>query len=98
MNYEILKKYGINAYRKQIKYDIAFPYKDEYGLIVIPTSSGLDKNEYNWSIDFYIKRYKRYLYKAIKTGTICHFWFHPSMNQWFLNKVLPELINYISKD
>ena len=52
---------------------------------------------YDWSVDYYIKRYKKYIDKAIKTGTVCHFWFHPSIDEWFLHNVFPEILKYAAE-
>ena len=38
--------------------------------------------------------YKKFIDKACDTGTICHFWFHPSLDEWFLKRVLPEILEY----
>ncbi len=95
-NIPILKKYGFKIYRKNVKYDLAYPYKDEYGLIITPTSVSFGKY-HNWSAKYYISRYKRYIDKAINTGTIAHFWFHPSLDRWTIDKVLPSVFGYLKE-
>ena len=96
-NYEILKKYGLTSYRKTLGYELSYPIVDKKGLVVIPVSTGLDDNGLGWSKGYFIKRYKKYINKAIKTGTVCHFWFHPSLDRWFLYNVFPELLKYASE-
>jgi len=92
-NIAVLKKYGIKIYRKNVDVDLAYPYFDELGLLVSPTSAMFGKM-HDWKAKYYIHRYKKYINKAIKTGTIAHFWFHPSFDEWTLNKVLPAVLEY----
>jgi hypothetical protein len=93
-NYEILKKHGFLAYRKKIKYELGYPAEDAHGLIVLPSSIGLGGINSGRSVEYYLKLFEKYIDKAIKTGTICHFWFHPSLDRWFLMNVFPELMKY----
>ncbi len=92
-NTETLKNAGIKIYRKNVDVDIAYPYYDNLGLLVSPTSAGFGKS-HDWTSEYYIKRFKRYIDKAIKTGTIAHFWFHPSLDKWTLNNVMPDVLEY----
>jgi len=96
-NFEILKKYGFTSYRQTLKYELMLPYIDSNELLVIPVSTGLGDNNLGWSSDYFIKRYKKYIDKAIHTGTVCHFWFHPSIDEWFLHNVFPEILRYVAK-
>ncbi len=96
-NYEVLKKYGFVAYRKTLECELAYPLIDENGLVVIPASTGLENNQLGWSAEYLIKRYKKYIDKAIKTGTICHFWFHPSVDEWYLHNVFPGILSYAAE-
>lgn len=93
-NIHILKKYGIKIYRKSMETDMAYPFRDEYGLLVTPSSAAFNRIHKNWSPDYYIFRFKKYIDKAIKTGTIAHLWFHPSLDQWTLEKVMPKVMEY----
>jgi hypothetical protein len=96
-NYEILKKYGFLIYRKKTGYELGYPFKDRNDLIILPSGLGLGNNNLGWSKEYFMKFIKRYIHKAMNTGTICHFWFHPSIDQWFLNNVFPELMRYASE-
>lgn len=95
-NYEVLKRNGIINYRKPMKYHVDFPYIDEYGLVVIPSSLGLDKDDYGWTRDFHLRIFNNFLEKVIKYKLVCHFWFHPSLNEWYLKEVFPGLLKKIS--
>lgn len=95
-NIAVVKKFGIQIYRKNIDVDLAYPFRDKFGLLVSPTSTGFMRNHSSWSSEYYIKRFKKYIDKAIQTHTIAHFWFHPSVDKWTLEKVMPEVMQYVS--
>jgi peptidoglycan/xylan/chitin deacetylase (PgdA/CDA1 family) len=91
-NYEVLKENGFTNYRKPLNYDVGLPVKDKHGLWAIPSSIGLDKTPYNWSSKTYIKQARSFLKKAAQKRMVVHFWFHPSMNKWYLENVFPEIL------
>jgi len=95
-NHKTLKEKGVICYRKPMKHHIDLPYIDDFGLVAIPSSLGLEKDPYGWTKEFHLSMIRRYLSKAIKFRQICHFWFHPSMNQWYLQHVMPEIIKMTS--
>ena len=97
-NIEILKKHGIKIYRKNVEYDLAYPSRDEYGLLVTNSSGALEYNsDYGWSAQYFTKRLKKYIDKAIKTHTIAHLWFHPSLDPFILKNVFPSFLEYASE-
>jgi hypothetical protein len=96
-NYEVLKKHNFKIYRKNIEFELAYPFRDEFGMLVTPTSSAIADNGLGWSKEYLIYRFKKYINKAIKTNTIAHFWFHPSIDQFSLNQILPEVLEYAAK-
>jgi peptidoglycan/xylan/chitin deacetylase (PgdA/CDA1 family) len=96
-NISVLKKYGIQIYRKNTEFDMAYPYYDDHRLLVSPTTACFGHTHKTWSAEYYIYRFKTYLNKAIKTGTIAHFWFHPSFDKWTLHNVMPPVLEYANK-
>lgn len=94
-NFNLLKKMGFTSYRKEMKYNIDLPSIDKYGLVQIPSSCGLDKWKYDWNSGKYIKVITSYLDKAAKYKKVAHLWFHPSMNVWYLENVLPTILKNI---
>jgi len=94
-NYESLKENRFLCYRKPMSYHIDLPYKDSYGLIAIPSSLGLDKDPYGWSKDFHLKMIRKFLEKTIQNKLVCHFWFHPSMDKWYLENIMPEVVRMV---
>ena len=96
-NIPILKKHGIQIYRKNVNVDLAYPYFDEYGLLVSPTTTGFGRSHQGWSAEYYVHRFKTFIDKAIDTGTIAHFWFHPSFDEWTLQNVMAPVLKYASQ-
>jgi hypothetical protein len=94
-NYETLKKMDFITYRRPTEFDIDLPYIDNFGLVAIPSSVGLDRSEYNWKSDIYVSIINSYLKQAIVHNKICHFWFHPSMNAWYLTNVMPFILEKV---
>jgi peptidoglycan/xylan/chitin deacetylase (PgdA/CDA1 family) len=95
-NFETLREKGFTCYRKPMKYHIDLPYLDKYGLVVLPSSINLDKDQYGWSADYHLKLIKKYIEIASKYRLVCHFWFHPSMDEWYLEKVFPRVLEMIN--
>lgn len=96
-NIKVLKNYGFEIYRKNIHSELAYPFRDEYGLLVSPTSNGFGKIHPSWSRSYYIKRLKIYIDKAIKTNTIAHLWFHPSLDEWTVKNIMPVILEYANE-
>ncbi len=96
-NYEVLSKYGFTNYRKALSHALAYPRLDRHGLVVLPSSIGLGDNGCGWSRDYQIKRFMKYIHRAVTTRTVCHFWFHPSMEPLFMYGVLSPLMRYAAE-
>lgn len=97
-NIESLKHNGIQIYRKNVDQDLAYPWRDDHGLLVTNSSGALefDRN-YGWSSNYFINRLKKFIDKAIKTNTIAHLWFHPSMDPYFLDEIFTSFLKYASE-
>jgi peptidoglycan/xylan/chitin deacetylase (PgdA/CDA1 family) len=96
-NIPILKNNGIQIYRKNVDEDLAYPYHDDYGLLISPTTTGFGRSHKSWSAEYYFYRFKTFIDKAITTGTISHFWFHPSFDEWTLQNVMPSVFEYANE-
>ncbi|HHZ15883.1 MAG TPA: polysaccharide deacetylase family protein [Candidatus Cloacimonetes bacterium] len=94
-NYPILNKHGFQIYRKNVDHDLAYPYPDEYGMLITPSTSAFGRI-HDWSADYYIYRFKTMLDKAVKTNTVAHIWLHPSVDKWTIAEVMPEVLRYAS--
>jgi hypothetical protein len=96
-NLEVVKEKGLICYRKRMKYHIDLPKIDKYGLLAIPSSINLDKDPYGWSKEFHIRMIKNFIEKTAESKLICQFWFHPSMNKWYLENIFPEIIKIVAE-
>jgi hypothetical protein len=97
-NIEVLKKYGIKIYRKKVEHDIAYPWRDKWGLLVTNSSGAMEYNlDYGWTSEYFTSRLKKYVDKAIKTNTIAHLWFHPSLHSYILENVFPAFLGYVAE-
>ena len=95
-NFEVLKRLGFQVYRKHASFDLAYPYMDETGLIVTYSSASFGCR-FDWSSSYYIKRFIKIIDKAIATRTAAHIWFHPSLDEWTLQNVMPEVFKYAAE-
>lgn len=95
-NFESLKKKGLICYRKPMRYHLDLPYIDEFGLIAVPSSLGLDKDPYGWPKEFHLEMIRKYIEKASMYRLVCHFWFHPSMEKWYLENVMPDVLEIVA--
>jgi peptidoglycan/xylan/chitin deacetylase (PgdA/CDA1 family) len=96
-NYASLVKYGFTNYRLNSEYDLFYPEIDKYNLVRLPSSFSIEDMGFNWSKEYYVSRYKKYLDKSIETRTVCHAWFHPSEPVWIVNDVFPEVLKYAAE-
>ena len=93
-NYKALAKYGFTNYRQNNKFDLFYPEIGEENMVRLPSSFSIEDMGFNWSKEYYLYRYKKYIDKAIQTGTVCHAWFHPSENPWVVNELFPVVLKY----
>ncbi len=97
-NIEVLKKNGFKIYRKSCDFELSYPFRDEHGLLVSSSAGCLEHNlNYGWSADYFLGRLRRYIDKAIKTNTIVHLWFHPSLDSYFLRNIFPGFLDYAAR-
>jgi len=85
-----LSQLGFSSFQTDYGNILGYPIKHKNGLWELKRTYEFVWRE-GWSIDYHIYRYKKIIERAIKTHTVCNFWFHPSFNVIFLENVLPEL-------
>lgn len=95
-NYESLKEKGFTNYRMPSKFQLDIPFIDKFGLVRIPSALGLDKDPYLWQKEQHILQIKKLIEKTIKYKQVCHLWFHPSMDPWYLREILPSIVKLVS--
>lgn len=95
-NYQVLKKHGLKIYRKNMKHDLAYPFRDELGLLVTSSTASFGKG-FDWTADYYVQRFRKIIDKAINSKTIAHIWLHPSVDKWTLRYVIPPVLKYAAE-
>lgn len=91
-----LKGLGFSSYRSNYINTLGHPVRRDDGLWEHKSTVEFDIRP-NWSMEYHIYRYKKIIDRAIKNHTSCHFWFHPSFSNQFLNDVMPEVFKYLDK-
>lgn len=97
-NFAILKKHGFICYRyNDPKWDLFYPEKDSFGLIRLPSSASIGADTFTWSLEYRMRRYQAYIDRAIREGTVCQLWFHPSLDDHARDAVLPAVLAYAAR-
>lgn len=94
-NLDKLSELGFTSFRTDYRNVLGYPKKHPNGLWEFEQTSELTYRK-DWSVDYHIRRYKKIIDRAIKSNTVCYFWFHPSFDNIFLKYIFPELLKYIS--
>ena len=93
-----MKKYGFEIYRQKNQFELAYPYRDSHGLLVSTSAGCLEHNlNFQWDPVYFLRRLRKYVNKAIETHTIAHFWFHPSLDAYFLENIFPRFFEFASE-
>jgi len=97
-HFDLLEKYGYKVvrYKTNDMKEIGYPERITDNLVAIHDSSAFDQSEGGWDTDYLIWKMKKYVEKAIQEKAIVHFWFHPSLNRKYLDKLFFKSIEYIS--
>ncbi len=94
-NLDTLFELGFTSYRTDYGNILGYPEKKPCGLWELKGTIELT-NRNKWDVNFNIEFYKKIIDRAIKNNTVCIFWFHPSFDKLFLEKILPEIYSYIN--
>jgi peptidoglycan/xylan/chitin deacetylase (PgdA/CDA1 family) len=96
-NLDNLIKQGFTSFRTDYRNVLGYPIKHNNGLWEFQqTAEFVYRKE--WSINYHIYRYKKIIDRAIKSNTVCYFWFHPSFDSIFVEKIMPEIYKYIAQN
>ncbi|RJQ27644.1 polysaccharide deacetylase [Candidatus Parcubacteria bacterium] len=94
-NLNNLAKLGFSSYQTDPGNVLGYPVKHKNGLWELKrTYEFVYKND--WSIDYHIYRYKKIIERALKSNTVCNFWFHPSFDFQFVSQVLPSIFENLN--
>ena len=93
-NLDTLAQSGFTNFRSNIGNQLAYPVKHQNGLWEIKSSYHLELRPY-WSDSYQIKRACTVIDRAIENHSCCHFWFHPSFPERYLQQILPDIFAYL---
>jgi len=93
-NLDALTELGFTNYRSNDANTLGYPVLRNDGLWEIKSTMELKFRD-DWSIDYHIYRTKKVIERAINHNASCHFWFHPSFSERYLNQVMPEVFQYL---
>jgi len=93
-NLDNLIKQGFTSFRTDYRNVLGYPIKHQNGLWEFQQTAEFVYRK-GWSINYHIYRYKKIIDRAIKSNTVCYFWFHPSFDPLFTEKIMPEVFAYI---
>lgn len=94
-NLEKLAELGFTSFQTDPGNVLGYPVWHSNGLWELKRTYEFVWRE-GWSAEYHIYRYKKIIQRAIKNNTVCNFWFHPSFDLNFLEKVLPEIFSYLN--
>lgn len=93
-NFDSLKRHGFRVYRRNEPPELDIPRLDKHGLWCIPGGVLMQK-PVGWPTQTWIATLKQCVDRALATGTLLHFWFHPSCEVENINTVFPAILEYI---
>lgn len=94
-NLDTLAALGFTSFQTDPPNILGYPVRHKNGLWEIKRTYELVHRK-EWSIDYHLYRYKKIIDRAIRNNALCNFWFHPSVNKIFLDKIMPEILRYMS--
>jgi peptidoglycan/xylan/chitin deacetylase (PgdA/CDA1 family) len=95
-NLDTLAEEGFTNFRTDYRNVLGYPKKHDNGLWELKQTAEFIFRK-NWSIDYHIYRYKEIIKRAIESNTICVLWFHPSFDKSIIDKIWPEVFQFIDK-
>ena len=94
-NLDTLSNEGFTNFRTNNRNVLTYPKKHKNNLWEFEQTTEFVYRP-DWSIDYHIYRYKKIIDRAIKSNTLCYFWFHPSMDSILAEEILPSIFEYIN--
>ncbi|MFC2110890.1 polysaccharide deacetylase family protein [Bacteroidota bacterium] len=95
-NLDILANEGFTNFRTDYRNVLGYPVKHDNGIWELQQTAEIAYRK-EWTVDYHIKRYNMIIDRAIKSSSVCVLWFHPSFEDVFIDKILPNLFAHINK-
>ncbi|MFX0200707.1 MAG: polysaccharide deacetylase family protein [Candidatus Hodarchaeota archaeon] len=95
-NFETLEKLGCVAVRSRQPDDeaeLSYPQNLGNHLWNIPASLVVEKRRH-WDNPYAVWRINRYIQTAIDQNSVCHLWFHPSLDPEVISEILPNVLDF----
>lgn len=96
-NLDELANEGFTNFRTDYRNVLTYPKKHANGLWEFEQAEEFIYKR-KWSINYHIYRYKKIIERAIKSNTVCVFWFHPSFDKEVVNNIWPEVFKYVNNN
>ncbi len=96
-NIERLSYHGFTSFRTDYKNALGYPFRHPSGIWEIKNTAALYYRK-EWTLKYHIYRYKKIIDRAIRSNTVCCFWFHPSVEAFFIDEVFKELFDYLNRN
>lgn len=96
-NLDSLASAGFTNFRTDYNNTLGYPIKHNNGLWEFKQTMEFRYYSY-WNIQYQINRYISIIKRSIKSKTHCVFWFHPSMDLIFIEKIWPKVFDFIDQN
>jgi peptidoglycan/xylan/chitin deacetylase (PgdA/CDA1 family) len=94
-NLKILSEEGFTSFRSGNVNTLGYPIKNKSGLWEYSNTFSLSYRK-DFSLKYQQNRYIRIVKRAIKSKTVCVFWFHPSFEEIVCRQIFPVLFEFIT--
>lgn len=94
-NLDNLSYLGLKSFRTDYGNILGYPKKHKSDLWEFKGTMELTYRK-KWDINMNIEFYKEIIDRSIKNNSVCVYWFHPSFNNIFLEKILPMVFSYMN--
>jgi peptidoglycan/xylan/chitin deacetylase (PgdA/CDA1 family) len=95
-NLDAVAAAGFSAYRAADGPDLDWPRREASGLWRLPKGVCLEPPLPSWPIADWHDRLQQCLHRALETGTLCHYWFHPSLDPEVVRAALVPLLESLT--
>lgn len=96
-NLEVLAREGFTNYRTDYRNVLGYPIRHASGIWQLEQTEEFNLRK-EWSIAYHIYRYRKIIEKAMRSHTVCVFWFHPSFNTAVVEEIWPSLFAFLAEN
>jgi peptidoglycan/xylan/chitin deacetylase (PgdA/CDA1 family) len=94
---DILAEFGYSNFRSNYKNTLGFPKRCKNGLWELKNSYEI-KNLNDRDPDFHIRRFIDIVKRSMKNRSVAVVWFHPSLESFIVDDVLPAFFQYLDNE